>query len=65
MTRISSEQMAEEISKLIWGKREWLRNFSSGKAKRPDHEIERVNREMDVLLQAAADYRRSAERNAA
>lgn len=65
MSRIPSETMAEELSKLIWGKREWLRNFSGGKNKRPDFEIERVNREMDVLAQAASDYRKSAARDAA
>ncbi|ATU91427.1 hypothetical protein [Phyllobacterium zundukense] len=61
--RRSSQDMAEELSKLLYGKYDWLSRFSSGREKRPDHDIERMERERDVLTQAASDYRRAAERD--
>ncbi|PSH68575.1 hypothetical protein CU102_12485 [Phyllobacterium brassicacearum] len=61
--RLSSEEMSDELSKLIYGKHVWLENFSAGRSKRPDHDIERVSRELNVLNQAASDYRRAAERD--
>lgn len=61
--RLTSQAMSEELSKLIYGKHVWLENFSGGRSKRPDHDIERVARELNVLNQAASDYRRAAERD--
>lgn len=61
--RLSSQDMADELSKLIYGKLDWLSKFSDGKNKRPDHDIERVRYENKVLTQAAHDYRRAAQRD--
>lgn len=61
--RRSNQDMADEISKLVYGKHCWLNDFSSGRNKRPDHDIERVRRESEVLSQAAHDYRRAAVRD--
>ena len=62
--RFSHEEMAYEISKLVYGKLDWLGRFSSGKSKRSDHEIELKRRELSVLQQAKDDYRKAAERAA-
>jgi hypothetical protein len=61
--RLSSQGMADELSKLIYGKHDWLSKFSEGKNKRPDHDVERVRYELKVLTQAAHDYRRAAQRD--
>lgn len=61
--RFTSQEMSDELSKLIYGKHVWLENFAGGRNKRPDHDIERVSRELNVLNQAASDYRRAAERD--
>lgn len=60
--RISSAEMAYELDKMVYGKTCWLANFSQGSKKRPDHEIEHRRRELDVLRQAAFEYRASAEK---
>ncbi|MBZ3691008.1 hypothetical protein [Phyllobacterium calauticae] len=60
--RISSSEMAEELNKLVIGKASWLQDFSQGKRKRPDHEIETRWRELKVLKQAASDYSAASER---
>lgn len=62
MTRIPSDTMSHELSKLEWSKRTWLENFSTGRNARPSHEIERVQLERRVLEQARDDYARSHER---
>ena len=62
MTRLSHPEMAEEIGKMVWSKRTWLDTFSSGSNRRPDHEVEVRRRELEVLQQAEADYRKAAER---
>ena len=62
MSRISHSEMAEEIGKLVWSKRTWLDTFSGGSNRRPEHEVETRTRELAVLEQAEADYRRAAER---
>ena len=59
MTRRSHAQMAEDIGKLAWSKRTWLQSFAGV---RPAHEVETRQRELEVLEQAEADYRRAAER---
>ena len=60
--RISSTEMADEFDRMIYGKELWLTAFSQGARKRPDHEIEHKRRELDVLKQAAFEYRASAEK---
>lgn len=62
MTRIPSLQMADEIDLMIYSKATWLADFAQGRNKRPDHEIEQKQRELDVLKQAAHEYRASADR---
>lgn len=59
---ITHSFMADEIDKLVYGKVSWLAEFTEGRNKRPDHEIEAKSRELEVLRKAAADYRRAAER---
>ncbi|MDR7034512.1 hypothetical protein [Mesorhizobium sp. BE184] len=66
MTRqFTHEAMAEEIGKLVWSKRAWLEQFGSGKAGRPQHEIETKQIELAVLEQAHGDYRNAAGRKKA
>lgn len=60
--RFTHAQMADEMSKMVWSKRMWLDGVGT---KRPAHEIETRRRELAVLEQAEADYRRAAERNMA
>ena len=60
--RFSHSFMADELDKLVYSKTVWLADFSQGHKKRPDHEIETRRRELDVLRQAAGDYRQAAER---
>mgnify|MGYP001041092286 CR=1 FL=1 len=60
--RISSLDMADAFDRMIYGKTCWLADFSQGRKKRPDHEIEEKTRELAVLKQAAFEYRASAER---
>lgn len=62
MSRFTHSEMAEEINKMVWSKQTWLDEFSTGAKRRPDHEIETRARELEVLRQAEADYRRAAER---
>ncbi|MDR6632367.1 hypothetical protein J2X72_001151 [Phyllobacterium sp. 1468] len=61
--RLTNQEVSDEISKLIYGKHVWLESFATGRNKRPDHDIERVTRELNVLVHVAADYRRAAERD--
>lgn len=61
--RRSHSDMAHELAKLVYGKVTWLHRFASGKDKRPDHDVERVRRERDVLLQAKDDYENAAHRD--
>ena len=60
--RIPSLDMAAELDLMIYSKSTWLADFSDGKKKRPEHEIEHKRRELAVLKQAAFEYRASAER---
>ncbi len=62
-TRISNLDMAQELNKLVIGKATWLQDFSEGRRKRPDHEIETRWRELAVLKQAVSDYAAAAERD--
>mgnify|MGYP007032586668 CR=1 FL=1 len=64
-SRFTHTEMADEIGKLVWSKQTWLDDFGSGRNKRPDHDIETKQREMAVLQQAEADYRRASERKEA
>lgn len=63
--RIPSDQMADELAKLVYSKATWLADFSQGRNARPSHEIERVQRERRVLQQAQEDYARAAKKGEA
>lgn len=60
--RIPNAEMADELNKLVIGKAAWLQDFSGGKRRRPDHEIETRWRELAILKQATSDYSRAADR---
>ncbi|WP_430232179.1 hypothetical protein [Nitrosomonas communis] len=60
--RFTHAEMADEITKLVWSKQTWLDTFSSGAKRRPEHDIETRQLELQVLQQAEADYRQAAER---
>lgn len=60
--RLSHLDMAEELSKLVYAKRQWLQSNAAGKHPRPDWEIEIRRRELTVLRQAEDDYRSAANR---
>jgi hypothetical protein len=62
--RFPHTQMADELERMVAAKQVWLREFSTGMRKRPDHEIEHKRQELHVLEQAAFDYRRAAKRDA-
>lgn len=59
---IPSIDMAEALDSMVYGKATWLSDFSEGRKKRPDYEIEQKQRELLVLKQAAREYRASAEK---
>ena len=63
--RFTHAEMAHEMDRMASSKGGWLSTFSAGKKKRPDHEIEAQRLHLRVLRQAADDYRRAAERDAA
>lgn len=58
----SFREILDEVEKMIWSKRTWIESFSTGKSKRPDHEIETKTREVAVLERVATDYRRASGR---
>lgn len=62
--RFTHAEMAHEMDRMAHSKYGWLSTFSTGKKKRPDHEIETQRHHLAVLRQAAADYRNAAERAA-
>lgn len=64
MTRLTHDEMAHELSKLCYGKVDWLSRFSDGRNRRGDHEIELKRRELAVLQQAKEDYQKAAGRAA-
>lgn len=60
--RIPSLDMADAFDSMSYGKEAWLADFSDGRKKRPDYEIEQKRRELAVLQQASREYRASAEK---
>lgn len=56
MSQFSDADMAHELAKMVFSKSAWLSDFSSGKKKRPDHEIDIKRRELAVLQQAHDHY---------
>lgn len=50
---------------MIRSKMTWLETFSTGRSKRPDHEIEHKREEVAVLNEIAADYRKAVTVEAA
>lgn len=62
--RIPSRDIADALERMAHGKQFWLADFSRGRRKRPDHEILQKRQELDVLQQAADDYRTQDRRDA-
>ncbi|WP_312809317.1 hypothetical protein [Agrobacterium cavarae] len=60
--RHTHAEMVVGLDKMIAAKSGWLETFSTGPKKRPDHEIEIQKNHLSVLMQAAEDYRRAANR---
>jgi len=56
--------MADALEGMAYSKATWLSDFGHGKRKRPDHELETQRRLLDVLRQAASDYRKASDREA-
>lgn len=63
MTRISNNEMAYELGRMIRSKIDWLDTFSRGKKAWPEHSIEHKRLELAILQQAEADYQRAANRS--
>lgn len=62
--RIPSRDMADALERMAHGNQFWLADFSRSRRKRPDHEILQKRQELDVLQQAAHDYRTQDKRDA-
>lgn len=62
--RIPSRDMADALERMAHAKQFWLADFSRGRRERPDHEIAQKRQELDVLQQAAHDYRTQDKRDA-
>ncbi len=65
MTRLSHIAMRDGIMGMLTAKRTWLSQFSSGKNKRPDFEIQQRESEERILSQAHEDYAAAAARKEA
>lgn len=65
MTRLTHREMADNFAGQARSKAKWLMDFSTGRNKRPDHELEQRRADLRALEQAAGDYERAAERSAA
>jgi len=61
---LTPDEMALELSKLVYSKTEWLANFSEGRNKRPDFEISQRRRELECLTQARDSYIKLREKAA-
>jgi hypothetical protein len=53
------------VRSLIASRRTWLNSFSSGRNRRPEHEIVAKRRELVVLEAIAEDYRKRISETAA
>jgi hypothetical protein len=63
MEPLSNEAMSRILASMIGGKSWWLRNFSDGRSKRPDHEIEQKREELQCLKQAHKLFTVAANRS--
>lgn len=60
MSEVQKFLLSQKLQRLELWKREklwWLSDFSSGRNKRPDHEIDRKRDDIAFLGDMAADYR--------
>jgi len=62
--RLTLREKLERVQKIIHEKQWWLRDFSSGKKKRPDHEIADKRRDAEVLSAIAEDIKAGIARRA-
>lgn len=58
------QQKLDRVEKIIREKQLWISQFSSGRNKRPDHEIDNRQQDVNVLEEIAVDYRRAIARQA-
>ena len=58
---IDAKAKLDMIRSIIFAKRTWLDSFSSGRNKRPDHEIDRRRQEVIVLRSIEEDYAAKVE----
>jgi uncharacterized damage-inducible protein DinB len=62
MNKFSPSEMLVELGLMLNSKKLWLDQFSKGKHKRPDWEIDQKTHELRVLEQARAAYQKLSER---
>ncbi len=55
---LTNEQVHQALSGMVNSKADWLRTFSDGRQKRPDHEIEYAQRHLEVLIGLRDGYAR-------
>lgn len=60
MKSFTHEEMAFELGKIAWSKRTWIEDHAK---KRPQHEADRVNKELAVLEQAQSMFAKAAARD--
>lgn len=65
MSRFTYAEKLLACQKMAWSKRTWIEQFSGGRAKRPDHEINEQRDLLAKLEDMQADYERAARRDAA
>jgi len=61
IARFSPQQKLDMLRSIIWSKQTWLDQFSSGRTKRGDHEIDQKRQEVAVLRDIEQDIVRIAE----
>ena len=62
---LTPDEMAFELNKMIYAKQTWLSDFSGGRNKRPDFELEQRRRELGCLTQARDAYASKKRKEAA
>lgn len=61
---LTPDEMVFELNKMIYAKQTWLSDFSGGRNKRPDFELEQRRRELECLTQARDAYIKLREKAA-
>ena len=63
MNRLIHSEMVHMLHCMAQSKRKWLRDFSVGRNKRPDWNIQGQQEQLQALEQAQADYQAAADRD--